>query len=138
LLEAFRKEIKALDPCIAEEFLNLSMAHRLVTDFVDAALGQTISLLINISFSDICRGGTNLGLRANGGVEVRYSNLEDLPYHRPCSGDSRTEARCTRANQKPDRVEAASLRRSRRSVGSREAPASGILDPQAKFRRKAV
>jgi uncharacterized protein with ParB-like and HNH nuclease domain/predicted transport protein len=87
LFEAFRKEVKALDPCVTEEFLKLYVAYKAETNFIDVIpQAKQLILSINTIFSDIsdprgiCRDVTNLGRWGNGDVEVRYSKLEDLPY----------------------------------------------------------
>lgn len=87
LFEAFRKEVLSLDPCVTEEFLKLYVAYKAETNFVDLVpqtKGFRISL--NMSFAEIndpknlCKDVTGLGRWGNGDVEVRLSNITELPY----------------------------------------------------------
>ena len=87
LFEAFRKSVKALDPCVTEDFLKLYVAFKAETNFVDV-IPQTkrLRLVLNISFSEIadpkgiCRDITGLGRWGNGDVELDFSSVDELPY----------------------------------------------------------
>lgn len=87
LFEALRKSVKALDPCITEEFLKLYVAFKAETNFVDVIpQAKRLRLVLNISFNEIadpkgvCRDITGLGRWGNGDVEVVFSTLDELPY----------------------------------------------------------
>lgn len=87
VFEAFRKEVLALDPCVTEEFLKLYVAYKAETNFVDVVpQAKQFRISLNLSFADIidpkgiCRDVTKLGRWGNGDVEVRLSNIEELPY----------------------------------------------------------
>lgn len=87
VFDAFRKEVLALDPCVAEEFWKLYVAYKAETNFVDV-VPQTrrLRLSLNMPFADIhdprglCKDVTNVGRWGNGDVEVGLSILEELPY----------------------------------------------------------
>ena len=87
LFEALRREILALDECIAEEFLKLYVAYKAETNFVDIVpQAKQLRLSLNLTFPEIddpkglCRDITNIGRWGNGDVEVQFSAFEDLPY----------------------------------------------------------
>ena len=87
LFHQFRQEIKALDPCVSEEFLKLYVAYKAETNFVDVVpQAKQLRLSINIKFADLidprgmAKDVTSLGRWGNGDVEVGLSNSEDLPY----------------------------------------------------------
>lgn len=87
LFEVFRKEVRALDPCISEEFLKLYIAYKAETNFVDVVpQAKRLRLSLNISFHEIsdpaglCTDVANLGRWGNGDVEVGLSSLDDMPY----------------------------------------------------------
>jgi predicted transport protein len=87
LFEAFRKEVRALDPCVGEEFLKLYVAYKAETNFVDVIpLAKQLTLSLNIGFAEIsdpkglCKDVFGLGRWGNGDVEVRLSDINDLPY----------------------------------------------------------
>ncbi len=84
---AFRKEVLALDPCVAEEFMKLYVAYKAETNFVDVVpQAKRLRLSINMAFADIndpkglCKDVTNLGRWGNGDVEVGLKSLDELPY----------------------------------------------------------
>ena len=87
LFELFRKEVLALDPCVAEEFLKLYVAYKAETNFVDA-VPQTkrLRLSLNMQFHELqdsrglAKDVTNLGRWGNGDVEVVLNEPEELPY----------------------------------------------------------
>ena len=87
LFEAFRKEVLALDPCVTEEFLKLYVAYKAETNFVDVVpQAKQLRLSLNMGFAEIsdpkglCKDVSGLGRWGNGDVEVRLSNLDELPY----------------------------------------------------------
>ena len=87
LFEALRREVKALDPCVSEEFLKKYVAFKAESNFVDVepqASGLRLSL--NLPFSELndprkwCRDITNIGRWGNGDADVTLKSLDDLPY----------------------------------------------------------
>jgi len=87
LFEAFRKEVRALDPNVTEEFLKLYVAYKAETNFVDVVPQATrLRLSLNMPFTDIddpkklCKDVSGLGRWGNGDTEVMLSSLDDLPY----------------------------------------------------------
>ena len=87
LFEAFRKEVLKLDPCVGEEFLKFYIAYKAETNFVDVIpLAKNLRLSLNMDFVDIndpkrlCRDVTGLGKWGNGDVDIKFSNLSELPY----------------------------------------------------------
>ena len=87
LFGAFRKEVMALDPCVTEEFLKLYVAYKAETNFVDVVpLAKQLRISLNMRFPEIndprslCRDVSGLGRWGNGDVEVRLSEIQDLPY----------------------------------------------------------
>jgi predicted transport protein len=87
VFEAFRKQVCALDPCVAEEFLKLYVAYKAETNFVDVVpLAKKLRLTLNIAFPEIsdpkgiCKDVSNLGRWGNGDVEVNFASLDELPY----------------------------------------------------------
>lgn len=87
LFEAFRKQVMALDPCVAEEFLKLYIAYKAETNFVDVVpQAKRLRLSLNMTFPEItdpkgiCKDVTGVGRWGNGDVEVGLSSISDLPY----------------------------------------------------------
>lgn len=87
LFDAFRKEVLALDPCVAEEFFKPYVAYKAETNFVDVVPQKSrLRLSLNLGFHEIqdpkglCVDATNKGHRGNGDVEVILSGLDELPY----------------------------------------------------------
>lgn len=87
LFETFRKEVLALDPCVAEEILKLYVAYKAETNFVDVVPQKSrLRLSLNLRFHElhdprgIAKDVSNLGRWGNGDVEVVLSDAEDLPY----------------------------------------------------------
>jgi predicted transport protein len=87
VFEAFRKAVRALDPCVSEEFLKLYVAYKAETNFVDVVPQTTrLRLSLNMRFVDVndpkglCKDVTGKGRWGNGDVEIGLSKLEDLPY----------------------------------------------------------
>lgn len=87
LFDALRAEIIKLDPCVSEEFLKLYVAYKAETNFVDVVpQAKQLRLSLNIGFSEIddprglCKDVSGLGRWGNGDVEVRLSEIAELPY----------------------------------------------------------
>lgn len=87
LFDAFRKEVMALDPVVAEEFLKLYVAYKAETNFVDVVpQAGALRLSLNMAFHEIsdprgmCKDVTNVGRWGNGDVEIKLSTREELPY----------------------------------------------------------
>lgn len=87
LFQAFSQKVMLLDDNVRQEFLKLYIAFKLDTNFVDVipqASGLRLSL--NCKFTEIhdpkklCRDVTNLGRWGNGDVEIKISQLSDIPY----------------------------------------------------------
>jgi len=84
---AFRKEVMALDPCVAEEFLKLYVAYKAETNFVDVVPQvKRLRLSLNMPFADIndpkglCKDVAGVGRWGNGDVEIGLSSLGEVPY----------------------------------------------------------
>jgi len=87
IFEAFRREVLALDPCVAEEYLKLYVAYKAETNFVDVIPQKNaLQLSINMKWPDLsdpkgmCRDVSGMGRWGNGDVEVKLTSLDDLPY----------------------------------------------------------
>ena len=87
LFAAFRKEVKALDPCVSEEFLKIYVAYKAETNFVDIVpQAKQLRISLNMRFSDIvdprgiCRDISGLGRWGNGDVDIRLSKYDEIPY----------------------------------------------------------
>jgi predicted transport protein len=87
VFEALRKEVLALDPCVAEEFLKLYVAYKAETNFVDVVpQAKRLRLALNIPFPEIsdpkgfCRDVSGLGRWGNGDTEVGLASVDELPY----------------------------------------------------------
>jgi predicted transport protein len=87
IFEVFRREVLALDPCVAEEYLKLYVAYKAETNFVDVIPQKNaLQLSLNMKWPDlidpkgICRDVSGMGRWGNGDVEVKLTSLDDLPY----------------------------------------------------------
>lgn len=87
LFQKLRNNILALDFCVSEEYLKLYIAYKAETNFVDIIpQAKQLNLVLNMRFADIqdprglCRNITDIGKWGNGDVEVKLSNMDDLPY----------------------------------------------------------
>ena len=87
LFEAFRNEVRALNPCVAEEFLKLYVAYKAETNFVDVIpLKRCLKLTLNMQFHELhdprnlARDITGLGRWGNGNIRVEFNGIEELPY----------------------------------------------------------
>ena len=72
---------------MSEEFLKLYVAYKAETNFVDVVpQAKQLRLSLNIGFSEIddprglCKDVSGLGRWGNGDVEVRLSEIAELPY----------------------------------------------------------
>jgi uncharacterized protein with ParB-like and HNH nuclease domain/predicted transport protein len=87
LFDDFSREVKALDPCVSEQFLKLYVAFKAETNFVDV-IPQTKALLVSlkIDFDELSDPRqmavdvTDRGRWGNGNTEVKLSDRNDLPY----------------------------------------------------------
>ncbi|MBE0618855.1 MAG: DUF262 domain-containing protein [Proteobacteria bacterium] len=84
---AFRNAVKALDPCVTEEFLKLYVAYKAETNFVDVIpQAKRLILSVNMPFTDIndpearCIDVAGRGRWGNGDTEVHLDSLGQLPY----------------------------------------------------------
>ncbi|OCB20816.1 hypothetical protein A5674_04155 [Mycobacterium malmoense] len=87
LFDQFCKEVMALDPCVAEEFLKLYVAFKAETNFVDVIpQASRLLLSVNVPFPElhdprgIARDVTDLGRWGNGDSEVTLQSIDDIPY----------------------------------------------------------
>lgn len=87
VFEEFRKQVRALDPCVMEEFLKLYVAYKAETNFVDVVpQAKRLRLSLNVAFTEIddpkglCKDVSGLGRWGNGDVEVSLASIEELPY----------------------------------------------------------
>ena len=85
LFERFRKEVRALDPCVTEEFLKRYVSYKAETNFVDVeAQAKWLKLWLNLQFHELhdprglARDVTNLSYMWN--IEATLRNPEELPY----------------------------------------------------------
>ena len=87
LFETLRKDVLALAPCVTEEFRKYYIAYKAKTNFVDIVPQKArLQLFLNMQFPEL-HDPENLAIDvtetshwANGDVEVRLSELEELPY----------------------------------------------------------
>lgn len=87
IFEAFRREVLALDPCVAEEYLKLYVAYKAETNFVDVIPQKNaLQLSLNMKWPDLsdpkgmCRDVSGMGRWGNGDVELKLTSLDDLAY----------------------------------------------------------
>ena len=87
LFASFRKDVLSLDPGITEEFLQLYVAYKAETNFVDVVPQKSRLLLsLNLPFHELhdpqglARDVTNLGRWGNGKAEIELKEPEGLPY----------------------------------------------------------
>ncbi|MCV2894574.1 DUF262 and DUF1524 domain-containing protein [Lentibacter sp. XHP0401] len=87
LFAEFSREVKALDPCVSEQFLKLYVAFKAETNFVDV-IPQVKALLVSLKIdieelSDPRKLAVDVrdrGRWGNGNTEVKFSDRDDLPY----------------------------------------------------------
>ena len=87
LFELLRKEVIALDPDVTEEFLKHYVAYKVETNFVDVIpQKKQLKLILNMPFVELSdpkglsRDVSEIGRQGNGEVEIKLSQLEDIPY----------------------------------------------------------
>jgi uncharacterized protein with ParB-like and HNH nuclease domain len=87
LYQKLKAQVLSLDENIKEDFLKLYVAFKLDTNFVDVVpQASGLRLSLNCKFSDIhdpkglCKDVTNLGRWGNGDVELKITQVADLPY----------------------------------------------------------
>lgn len=87
IFEAFRREVLALDPCVAEEYLKLYVAYKAETNFVDVVpQSNALRLSLNMKWPELidpkgmCSDVSGKGRWGNGDVEVKLTSFDDLPY----------------------------------------------------------
>ena len=87
VFDSFRRAVRALDPCVSEEFLKRYVAYKAETNFVDVIpQARRLLLSLNMRFADVsdpkglCGDITDIGRWGNGDVEVGLSKQEDIPY----------------------------------------------------------
>jgi len=87
LYQKFKAQILALDENATEEFLKLYVAFKLDTNFVDVVpQASGLRLSLNCKYKDIhdpkglCKDVTNIGRWGNGDVELKISQVSELPY----------------------------------------------------------
>ena len=87
IFEELRKALLALDECVSEEFRKKWIAYKTETNFVDVeAQSKQLVLYLNLAFYELddprnmARDVTNIGNLRNGNMEVKLSDLSDLPY----------------------------------------------------------
>lgn len=87
LFEALRKEVLSMDPVVVEEHLNLYIAFKAETNFLDVVpQSKRLRLSLNMTFSEIsdprgiCENVAGVGHWGNREVEVGFSEIDDLPY----------------------------------------------------------
>ena len=87
VFDVLRSELKALDPCVSEEFTKLYVAYKAETNFVDVAPQvKKLNLYLNLEFHElhdpraIASDVTEVSTWGNGDVLVPLDSLDDLPY----------------------------------------------------------
>ncbi|WP_372922642.1 DUF262 domain-containing protein [Roseovarius sp.] len=87
LFEDFRREVKALDACVSEQFLKLYVAYKAETNFVDVVpQAKSLRLSLNIDPQELSdprkmvADVTDVGRWGNGNSEIRLSDPDDLQY----------------------------------------------------------
>ena len=87
LFDDFRREVKALDACVTEQFLKLYVAYKAETNFVDVIpQAKALRLSLNIDPQELSDPRqmvvdvTGLGRWGNGNSEIKLSEAEDLQY----------------------------------------------------------
>jgi uncharacterized protein with ParB-like and HNH nuclease domain/predicted transport protein len=87
IFEALRREVLALDACVAEEYLKLYVAYKAETNFVDVVPQlSALRLSLNMKWPElndprgVCIDVSGKGRWGNGDVEVKLTSLDDLPY----------------------------------------------------------
>ncbi|MEZ9821183.1 DUF262 domain-containing protein [Shewanella sp. 10N.286.45.A1] len=87
LYQKFRAQVLSLDESIKEEFLKLYVAFKLDTNVVDVVpQASGLRLSLNCKYTEIhdpkglCKDVSNIGRWGNGDVELKVTQVADLPY----------------------------------------------------------
>jgi predicted transport protein len=87
LYQKLKAQVLALDENATEEFLKLYVAFKLDTNFVDVVpQASGLRLSLNCKYKDIhdpkglCKDVTDIGRWGNGDVELKISQVSELPY----------------------------------------------------------
>ncbi|MGS0826799.1 GmrSD restriction endonuclease domain-containing protein [Shewanella sp. 0m-8] len=87
LYQKFRTQVLSLDESIKEEFLKLYVAFKLDTNVVDVVpQASGLRLSLNCKYTEIhdpkglCKDVSNIGRWGNGDVELKVTQVADLPY----------------------------------------------------------
>ena len=87
IFDALRVEILALNPCVYEELMQIIVAYKAETNFVDVQpQHHSLKLFLNLSFHELddpralARDVSGIGRQGKGEVEVKLQDLETLPY----------------------------------------------------------
>lgn len=87
IFDLFRKQVLALDPAVAEEFLKLYVAYKAETNFVDVVpQAKRLRLSLNMDFHELhdpegmATDVTNKGRWGNGNVEIGLASADEVPY----------------------------------------------------------
>jgi len=87
VFDSLSTEVRALDPCVTEEFTKLYVAFKAETNFVDVVPQvKKLNLTLNLEFHElhdpraIAIDVTGIGMWGNGDVLVSLDSLDDLPY----------------------------------------------------------
>jgi predicted transport protein len=87
VFDSLSTEVRALDPCVTEEFTKLYVAYKAETNFVDVVPQlKKLSLTLNLEFHElhdpraIASDVTGIGMWGNGDALVSLDSLDDLPY----------------------------------------------------------
>lgn len=87
LFDILRKEIKALDERITENFMKAYIAYKFKTNFVDIVVqNKDLKLYLNMKFHELqdeknlASDATNKHHNGNGDIEVKLETKEDIPY----------------------------------------------------------
>ncbi|MDD9883411.1 MAG: DUF262 and DUF1524 domain-containing protein [Gammaproteobacteria bacterium] len=87
LFDYLRKEVRALDPGVMEEFFKTVIAYKAETNFVSVVpQARGLKLILNLSFHELqdpekmARDVAEIGSLGTGDVEVHLRDLTELPY----------------------------------------------------------
>ncbi|GAA9340673.1 hypothetical protein TH0551_07690 [Helicobacter pylori] len=87
LFDILRKEIKALDERITENFMTAYIAYKFKTNFVDIVVQtKDLKLYLNMKFNELqdeknlASDATNKHHNGNGNIEVKLETKENIPY----------------------------------------------------------
>ena len=87
IFDALSTELKALDPCVTEEFRKLYVAYKAETNFVDVVPQvKNLNLFLNLEIHElhdpraIASDVSEVGTWGNGDVLVALDSVDNLPY----------------------------------------------------------